>query len=138
MNFQPTSSATAAATSQQLADLLALTPSALSRHPELPQAHLVHTGRQGKPQHAFGLDLLAAFAYDQTAHLTEAECRLRLALAGRTEPSRTTKRSPAKPGRFYLRDNGDGTHEMVPILEPSELSFDEQVELRAAVTEKQP
>lgn len=134
MNF-PTSSTTAAVTSQQLADLLAVTTSALSHNPRLPESTPVHTGRPGNPQHAFGLDVLAAFAYDQTAHLTEAECRLRLALAGRTEPSRISKRTCAKPGPFRLLDNGDGTYRVDPTLLPYEFTTDEQRGLRAAIME---
>ncbi|BAN54196.1 MULTISPECIES: hypothetical protein [Pseudomonas] len=126
----------AAVTLSQLADLVATDRSALCRNPRLPEGAPVHTGAAHRPEHAFALDALAAFAYDQTAHLTEAECRLRLALIGRTEPSRTSKRTCAKPGPFRLLDNGDGTHEMVPILEPDEFTLTEQRGLRAAVMEQ--
>ena len=135
MNLKPTSSTTAAVTSQQLADLLAITPSALCHHPELPASVPLHTGRPGKPQHAFALDALIAFALDQTAHLSEAECRLRLALAGRTEPPRTrnVKRCPHR-----LVDNDEGGYTAVPLRTPDDYDLDQQADLRQAVRQKEP
>lgn len=128
----------AAVTLSQLADLIAIDRSALCRNPRLPEGAPVHTGAAHRPEHAFALDVLAARAYDQTAHLTEAECRLRLWLAGRTEPSRTTKRTCARPGPFRLVDNGDGTFRVDPTWLPDELTTDELCDLRAAITGEQP
>ncbi|WP_207833290.1 hypothetical protein [Pseudomonas sp. 43(2021)] len=133
MNFQPTTSATAAVTSQQLADLLAITPSALCHHPELPHAAPVHTGRPGKPQHAFTLEDLAAFAFDQTAHLSEAEVRLRLALAGRTAPPRN-RHATKRPHR--LVDNDQGGYTAVPQLGPDDFDLDQQAAIRQAVKQE--
>ncbi|UPK87353.1 hypothetical protein [Pseudomonas sp. A2] len=130
MNLQPTISATAAVTSQQLADLLAITPSALCHHPELPQATPVHTGRPGKPQHAFTLEDLAAFAFDQTAHLSECEVRLRLALAGRTAPPRT-RHATKRPHRLVPNDQGG--FNVVPQRVPDDYSLEDQAALRGLV-----
>ncbi|KGK24281.1 hypothetical protein [Pseudomonas plecoglossicida] len=123
----------AAVTLSQLADLVATDHSALCRNPRLPQATPVHTGAAHRPEHAIELAALAQFALDQTAHLTEAEVRLRLALAGRTEPRRSKS---GKIGPFYLVPNDDGTFAMRRSLRPEDLTFEEQRDLRAAIGEQ--
>ena len=128
----------AAVTLSQLADLVATDRSALCRNPRLPEGAPVHTGAAHRPEHAFALDVLAARAFDATAHLSEGEVRLRLWLAGRTEPSRTSKRSPAKPGPFRLIPNDDGSYRVDPTLLPDELTPTEQRDLRASITGEQP
>lgn len=55
------------------------------RH-DLPQPSTVQ-GKPGRPANRYDLNELADFALTRTAHLSEAECRLILALSGRTNPS---------------------------------------------------
>ncbi|MDD2124166.1 MULTISPECIES: hypothetical protein [Pseudomonas] len=128
-------SSTTAVTTSQLADLCAVTPAAIRHHTELPRIP-VHGPAPGRPEHAIALAALAQFAFDQTAHLTEAEVRLRLALAGRTEPRRLRSKH-GKVGPFYLTPNPDGTYQMRPLLCPNDLTFDEQLDLKAAITTEQ-
>ena len=129
-------SSSAAITLSQLADLVATDHSALCRNPRLPQATPVHSATPGRPEHAIELAALAAFAFDATSHLSECEVRLRLALAGRTEPRRLRSKH-GRPGPFYLTENGDGTFAMKPLLGPNDLTFDEQLALKAAITTEQ-
>lgn len=130
---QPTT--TAAITLSQLADLVATDRSALCRNPRLPQATPVHTGAAHRPEHAFALEDLAAWALAQTAHLSEAETRIRLALAGRTEPPRTrnVKRRPHR-----LVDNDEGGYTAVPLRTPDDYDLDQQADLRQTVRQKEP
>lgn len=130
-------SSSAAVTLSQLADLVATDRSALCRNPRLPQATPVHSATPGRPEHAIALDTLAAHAFDATSHLTEAECRLRLWLAGRTEPRRLRIKN-GKVGPFYLIENPDGTFAMRQLLCPADLTFDQQCDLRAAIHGEQP
>ncbi|GHS81492.1 hypothetical protein PAGU2196_23260 [Pseudomonas sp. PAGU 2196] len=122
-----------AVTLSQLADLVATDRSALCRNPRLPQATPVHTGAAHRPEHAIELAALAQFAFDSTAHLSEIECRLRLALAGRTEPPRRTK-GKLTPHRLITNDLGGYT--AVPLLGPNDLTSQEQRDLRAAIGEQ--
>ncbi|NQD59438.1 hypothetical protein HP546_29320 [Pseudomonas sp. CM25] len=58
----------------------------LCRHrAELPTAVPAHTGEPGRPYLAYTTHDLAAFALEHTAHLSEAECRLALAIARATQ-----------------------------------------------------
>ncbi|MFJ4348910.1 hypothetical protein [Pseudomonas sp. NPDC089401] len=125
-------SVTAAVTATQLADLCSVTRSALCHHDDLPSHFITRIGK--RDQHVYALSDLAAFAYDQTAHLTEAECRLRLALARRTEPARTRS---GKFGPFYLTENPDGTFAMRRQLDLADLTFQEQRDLRVALTQQE-
>lgn len=71
-------------TAAELAALTGFVPSHLcNRRHDLPQPTTVHTHQPGRPAKYYGLHELADFAYTRTAHLSEAECRLILALSGR-------------------------------------------------------
>jgi hypothetical protein len=131
MNLQST---TAAITTSELADLCAVTPAAIRHHAELPRTP-VHSAAPGRPEHAIELAALAQFAFDQTAHLSEAEVRLRLALAGRTEAprARNVKRRPHR-----LVDNDEGGYTAVPLRTPDDYDLDQQADLRQAVRQKEP
>lgn len=127
-------STTAAITTSQLADLCAVTPAAIRHHTELPRTP-VHSADPGRPEHSFTLEDLAAWALTQTAALSEGEVRLRLALAGRTEPPRArpiTKR----PARLVPNDQGGYT--VVPLLTPDDFSLEDQAALRAVIHGEQP
>ncbi|KYC14209.1 hypothetical protein [Pseudomonas sp. ABFPK] len=123
-------SSSAAVTLSQLADLVATDRSALCRNPRLPQATPVHSATPGRPEHAISLEDLAAWALAQTAHLSEAELRVRLALAGRTEPPRT-RRATKRPHR--LVDNDQGGYTAVPQRVPDDYSLEDQAALRGLV-----
>jgi hypothetical protein len=72
---------TAAISLTQIAKLADLDPSFFSRHAdELPPATPLRTGGPGRPQLAYNVDDLAALIVERTGHLSEAICRLRLAL----------------------------------------------------------
>lgn len=73
----------------QIAALADIAPNNL--HPgDLPPAVPLRTGKQGRPEHVVPLDELADFALAMTAHLTEAECRLRIAIAAQRKSNRRT------------------------------------------------
>ena len=82
-------SQTANASLTQIAALLGVLPNNL--HPgDLPPAVPLRTGKQGRPEHVVPLDELADFAWSLTNHLTEAECRLRIAIAAQRKSNRRT------------------------------------------------
>lgn len=102
-------------TTQQLADLADLHPSFFTLHRddlEL-EAFTVPTGPQGgRPAVAYSLEDVAEFVLNRTSFLTEAECRLRVALS---DPKR--KRGPSKMARFLETHSLleiDGEHLVVP------------------------
>lgn len=96
-------------TTQQLADLADLHPSFFTLHrDELPQSFTVPSGpKGGRPQVAYSLEDLAAFILDRTNFLTDAECRLRVAM---TSPR-------IKPASFLEKHftlNVDGVTRVLP------------------------
>lgn len=84
---QQDQSKTAAITLSQLAAIAGRDPSYFSLHKdELPAPVPVHDGAQGRPQHGYDLQQLAELILDRTGHLSDAICRLRLALSGHRQP----------------------------------------------------
>ncbi|CAH0646796.1 MULTISPECIES: hypothetical protein [Pseudomonas] len=73
----------------QIAALADIAPNNLHSG-DLPPAVPLRTGKQGRPEHVVPLDELADFALAMTAHLTEAECRLRIAIAAQRKSNRRT------------------------------------------------
>jgi hypothetical protein len=70
-------------TTQQLADLADLSPSFFTLHrADLPEAFDVPSAspQGGRPAKAYSLEELAEFILDRTDFLTDAECRLRVAM----------------------------------------------------------
>lgn len=68
------------------ADLAGVDQSVLSRHrAELPTAVPLHDGQPGRPHLVYSTEDLAEFALEYTGHLSEAECRLALAVARATQ-----------------------------------------------------
>lgn len=132
MNLQST---TAAITTSQLADLCAVTPAAIRHHTELPRTVVQNSHTPGRPEHTIELAALAQFAFDATSHLSEAEVRLRLALAGRTAPPRN-RHATKRPHR--LVDNDRGGYTAVPQLGPDDFSLEDQAALRGLVHGEQP
>lgn len=71
-------------TTQQLADLADLSPTFFTLHrAELPEAFDVPSASPlgGRPAKAYSLEALAEFILNETRFLTDAECRLRVALS---------------------------------------------------------
>ncbi|MDH4557985.1 hypothetical protein E8F11_22885 [Pseudomonas sp. BN417] len=76
-----TAANTATITARELCELVDRCPSFFTLHRgELPQPQLVHQG-VGRPAHHYSLQELADFALSHTSHLSDAECRLRCAIA---------------------------------------------------------
>lgn len=99
-------------TTQQLAALVELDRTWFSTHKgDLPETFVVPcTNPQGgRPANAFSLEQLAEFILDRTSFLSDAECRLRVAL---TASSRKPK--PPKLGAFRTITNAHGEHVVVP------------------------
>ncbi|WDM88050.1 hypothetical protein LG197_26225 [Pseudomonas asiatica] len=93
----------------QIAALADIAPNNL--HPgDLPPAVPLRTGKQGRPEHVVPLDELADFALAMTAHLSEAECRLRLAIIAARKSNRRTAGFRTGPV------GADGLAEMVPVF----------------------
>lgn len=66
---------------QQLASLAGFDPSHLVHcRDKLPTASAVHTGKPGRPVKAFDIADLADFALSHTNDLSDAECRLVVAI----------------------------------------------------------
>ncbi|MFK3768138.1 hypothetical protein [Pseudomonas putida] len=96
-------SPTAAITLTQIAALADLGPDFFSRHAaELPPTIAVPTGAPGRPQKAFTVDDLASLIVERTGHLSEAVCRLRVALA--TSPLRIVQ---VEDRHHVVRDDED-------------------------------
>lgn len=73
-------------TTQQIADLADLSPSFFTLHRndlDLPEAFDVPSASPlgGRPAKAYSLEQIAEFILDRTDFLTDAECRLRVALS---------------------------------------------------------
>lgn len=108
-------SITSAITSQQLADLIDVDPTALSHQRDrLPTAVSVQLHGTGRPTLCYPVDTLAEFAMAKTAHLSEAECRLRLALGAesRRRPARLGDQLARMPWRIVV--DAHGRHVAVP------------------------
>lgn len=74
-------SISATITLKQLADMGHKDPTALSRcRHQLPPTTPIRDGSNGRPKNGFTVDQIVSFIRARTAFLTEAECRLRLAL----------------------------------------------------------
>ncbi|MNP10345.1 hypothetical protein D3C76_1024910 [compost metagenome] len=117
MENQPQSQTEVIALSQ-LADLVQLDPTWFSQHrAELPVASPMRDGSQGRPQLCYPLERLAELILERTGFLSEAEARLRLALAPAVyrsqerSPSRTNVR---KLGPFRIVENATGERVVVP------------------------
>lgn len=82
---------TTAITTQQLADLADLSPSFFTLHrDDLPEAFDVPSAspQGGRPAKAYSLEDIAEFILSRTNFLTDAECRLRVAMTNpRTKPA---------------------------------------------------
>ncbi|WP_182375302.1 hypothetical protein [Pseudomonas putida] len=80
---------TAAITLQQIAALADLGPDFFARHrDELPPSFPLHVQTVGRPQLCYSIDDVAQMVAQRTAHLSEAVCRLRLALTMSSAPHR--------------------------------------------------
>lgn len=80
---------TAAITLQQIAALADLGHDYFARHrEELPPSFPLHVQTVGRPQLCYSIDDVAALVAQRTAHLSEAVCRLRVALAMSSAPHR--------------------------------------------------
>jgi hypothetical protein len=92
---------TAAISLTQIAALADLGPDFFARHrDELPQPVPLRTGAPGRPQLGYSVDELAALVAQRTGHLSEAICRLRIALASPRLRSVTDS-----AGRHHLVDD---------------------------------
>lgn len=81
-----TATATAAITQSQLACLGGVSPSFVSVHlDELPESFFLRDGSNGRPPRAWTVEQIAELILDRTGFLTEAECRLRVALQSHSE-----------------------------------------------------
>ncbi len=101
-----------AITTQQLADLVQLDRTWFSTHKgELPETFVVPCANPqgGRPANAFSLEQLAEFILERTHFMSEAECRLRVALT-----TRSRKLKPSKLGAFRTITNAYGEHVVVP------------------------
>lgn len=114
-----TQSQTEAIALSQLADLVQLDPTWFSQHrAELPVPAPMRDGSQGRPQLCYPLAELAELILTRTGFLSEAEARLRLALAPAVyrcqerSPSRTNLR---KLGPFRTITNAQGECVVVPF-----------------------
>jgi hypothetical protein len=106
--MQPT-----AITTQQLANLADVSPSFLSLHRDvLPETFVVPcTNPQGgRPANAYSLEQLAELILERTGFLSEAECRLRVALAATARKTKTLKLGP-----FRTVTNAQGECVVVPL-----------------------
>ncbi|UVM64591.1 hypothetical protein LOY34_14655 [Pseudomonas sp. B21-009] len=103
----------AAVSIRQLADLTGLTPAFFSLHrEELPEAHPVRTNRLGHPTLCYSIADLAEFITRRTGHLSDAECRLRVALM--TKSSTASNVRAWRHGLFRLITLANGNHIVVP------------------------
>lgn len=89
-------------TLQQLAELADIAPNYFHRHPDLiPLDPAPLTGEPGRPQLCVPLARLVEYTLNSTAHLTDAECRLRVALTHKMRKAQTP-RQPRMPGASRL------------------------------------
>jgi hypothetical protein len=122
---------TAVVSLAQIAAVVGVAPNHL-RTKLLPLPITVHTGEPGRPMQVISLDDLAHFIEQRTGHLNDATCRLRLAMTNHcTRRSRTNLK---QLGPFRIVEDDQGRYVVVPILLPTDLTFDEQVALKSAIT----
>jgi hypothetical protein len=98
---------------QQLASLGGVSPSFLNLHRDvLPEAFtLPCTSPQGgRPANAYSLEQLAELILERTSFLSDAECRLRVALS-----ISARKPKPNRLGPFRTITNAQGEHIVVPL-----------------------
>lgn len=108
-----TATATAAITQSQLACLGGVSPSFVSVHlDELPESFFLRDGSNGRPPRCWTVEQIAELILDRTGSLTEAECRLRVALLSHNASRRP---KPAAP-RVLDREGSDS------IVVPSDLA----------------
>lgn len=105
----PTTTSIAA---QQLANLADVSPSFLSLHRDvLPETFTLPCTNPvgGRPANAYSLEQLAEFILDHTDFLSDAECRLRVALVVSAKKTKTLKLGP-----FRTITNAKGECVVVP------------------------
>jgi hypothetical protein len=112
---------TTAITTQQLAGLADLSPSFFTLHrDDLPEAFDVPSAspKGGRPAKGYSLEQIAEFILDRTSFLSDAECRLRVALMPNV---RNQERADMKlPCNIRMIDDAAGNH--VLFDQPAELS----------------
>lgn len=104
---------TTAITTQQLASLADVSPSFLSLHRDvLPETFVVPctSPQGGRPANAYSLEQLAELILEHTGFLSEAECRLRVALAASARKTKSPRLGP-----FRTVENARGEHVIVPL-----------------------
>lgn len=101
--------ATAVASFSQIAALAGVGLNHL-RTDLLPPAVLAYSGAPGRPMQVVTLEDLARFIEQRTGHLSEAECRVRLAMTNRCGPRRTGTLPP-----FRIVVDDQGRHVVVPM-----------------------
>lgn len=123
-------------TTQQLASLAGLDPSYFTLHrAELPGAFDVPSAspQGGRPAKAYNLEDIAGFILNETSFLTDAECRLRVALSANPRK----RKSPM--ARFYDAHTLfeiDGVLEVVP-RDHGALSPDMRAKVEASMAQEQ-
>ena len=97
----------------QLAELADCPASILRRHrADLPATVAVPTGQPGRPVLQYDLNTIADKALELTAELSDAECRIQLALVLMRQKA---KRSPIRSARsISLYPSADGGAELQP------------------------
>ncbi|AZC76287.1 hypothetical protein C4K31_3384 [Pseudomonas chlororaphis subsp. piscium] len=129
-------SQTAAITLAQLAAIAGRDPSYFSLHKdELPEPVPIHNGIEGRPQIAYSLEQLSELVIERTGHLSDAICRLRLALSGHRQPAdkdRARMQNLKTPGLFRLIEDAEGNHIVLPD-NLSSLTPDLYAKVRSAI-----
>lgn len=123
-------------TTQQLADLADLSPTFFTLHrAELPEAFDVPSASPlgGRPAKAYSIEALAEFILNETSFLTDAECRLRVALSANL-------RKRKSPMARFLDDHSsvrvDGEHLVLP-RDHSLLTPELSARVKALITQEQ-
>ncbi|MCY1301883.1 hypothetical protein D9M69_512410 [compost metagenome] len=103
------------ATASELASVLGVHASTIARHkPDLPTpTTCASTGQPGRPADRYSIEALTDFALRRTAHLSEAQCRLLLAIAMCSQ-----KRKAKPPKNATLVPDGTGEAFVVPAGVP--------------------
>lgn len=135
---QPQPEPTEKASAISVAQLCALTgysPAFFSALKDvLPNPFTVPTAspQGGKPMHMYPLEKLAELILEKTSFLTDAECRLRVALMPNVR-----NRSATAGGRdmFRLIDNADGNHQVIPD-DLSSLPPELLIKVRSAIAQE--
>jgi len=122
-----------AITTQQLADLAELSPSFFTLHRNdlhLPEAFDVPSTSRlgGRPAKAYSIEQIAEFILDRTSFLTDAECRLRVALS-----NPKSRKGGRDMFRLLVDENGD--HIVTPD-DFSKLSPELRVKVLAAIAQE--